>query len=58
MYERTRLTGTIYTRQEMSFYAQHPDWPALLCMFLTLLIVTAGLGQKFYSRIRKRQNDD
>jgi apolipoprotein N-acyltransferase len=58
MYAEATVSGSIEPRTELTFYSQHGDWLAELCVMLSVFFLTAALGKKFYINIRTRQGNE
>lgn len=55
MLARTTLIGEIQTNDERTFYSNHGDVFAQLCMIVSGLVVATAFGRKFYNVYRTRQ---
>ncbi len=55
LYTQTIMTENIEPRTELTFYSQHGDWFAELCVMLSVFLLTAAFGKKLYMNIRTRQ---
>ncbi|MBI1807536.1 MAG: apolipoprotein N-acyltransferase [Ignavibacteria bacterium] len=55
MYTQAALVGTIEPQVEVTFYTMHGDWLAELTMLLSVFLLAASLGRKFYNQVRLRE---
>ncbi len=58
LFTKTVLTGSIGLRDDLTVYSKYGDWFAEYCLWISLMVVAAGISKKMYTSIRKRQGEE